>query len=234
MFKPVFFFLLLIFCCFVALAQQKMQIKGLIFENKNSKRLSGVEVINNTTKESIISDEWGNFIINVAIGDTIVFRKLNYREQEKVITQKQNLIIYLNPAIALEEVTVKIRTKSSEQKEILEGYQSKGVFYNGKPPLLAYIFSPLTALNELIGTDANNARKFGNYIQKENAQTEVDRHFNIMVIKKAVPIKDDEIVEFMYLYRPKPEDVRYRNYYDDMKYVKNSYQDYLKNKKGTL
>jgi hypothetical protein len=125
---------------------------------------------------------------------------------------------------------VKAKSKQQEQKEILRDFRSKGVFYNGKPPLLAYIFTPLTALNELLGKDANNARRFGNYIGRENAEVEVDRHFNDVIIKKAIPIKEGNLVEFKYLYRPKPEDVTYRNAYDDMKYVKDCYQKYKKTK----
>ncbi len=95
---------------------------------------------------------------------------------------------------------------------------------------MAYIFSPLTALNDLIGKDANNAQRFAAYIQKENGQNNVDTHFNEQIIRKSIAIKNEELIEYMYLYRPKPEDVRYRNTYDDMAYVKKSYQEYLQRK----
>ena len=191
-----------------------------------------LNIENKSSKEHTVSDEWGTFNLLVAIGDTLVFEKINYQEIQKVIFQKQNLLIYLNRAITLNEVKVKGQSKSAEQKEILEDFRSKGVFFNGNPPLLAYIFNPLTVLNELISSDASNARKFSNYIGRENAESMVDRHFNAIVIRKAIAIKDDELVEFMYLHRPKPEDVKYRSYYEDMEYVKKAYLLYMKNKKS--
>jgi hypothetical protein len=225
--------LFLIFICSTsgAFAQNNFLIKGLVFETGTSNRLAQVYVTNKNNKEVKLSDEWGNFNITVSLGDTLIFAKNGYQEQYKSIIAKQNLIIYLGKAIILEEVVVKQQTKKAQQQEILDGYRSKGVFYNGKPPLLAYFFTPLTALNELIGKDANNARRFGNYIANENAEARVDNHFNERIIKESVKIKDNELAEFMYLHRPKPEDVIYRNHYDDMAYIRKAYQEYLKNKK---
>lgn len=230
-FKIAFTLISLSLMALVVNAQQKLFVKGLVFEKGSTNR---VEQVNVTTKKSLVTaktDEWGNFEIEVAIGDTLLFSKANYDEVEKPITVKQNLIIYLTKAIQLSEVIIKGQSKAKQQQEILDGYRSKGVFYNGDPPLLAYIFAPLTALHELLGTDAKNAKKFGNYIQRENAETVVDRHFNEIVIRKAIKIPDSQLVEFMYMYRPKPDEVLYWNYYDDMNYVKKSYAKFLKLKK---
>ncbi|MBU0696269.1 MAG: hypothetical protein KKE39_07045 [Bacteroidetes bacterium] len=205
-------------------------MKGLIFKKGTSQRLSKVTIENKQSKIKSESDEFGNFTITVNLADTLHFYRYGLQDAYMVISKKQNLIIYMSESLILKEVVVKEKTKQQEQKEILDDFRGKGVFYNGKPPLLAYIFTPLTALNELIGKDANNARRFGNYISRENAESEVDRHFNDAVIKKAIPIKDENLVEFKYLYRPKPGDVIYRNGYDDMKYVKDCFQKYKKRK----
>lgn len=224
----LFVFLLLL--SFITYGQETFLIKGLVFEIGN-KRISEASIINKRSKETSFSDDFGNFSINVFIGDTLIITKNNYQEQEKGILQKQNLIIYLKKAIVLNEIVIKQQTKKAEQKEILDGFRSKGVYYGGKPPIFAYIFTPLSALHELLGKDANDARRFGSYIYRENAQSGVDKHFNVSIIKESIKIKDEEMVEFMYLYRPKPEDVSYRNRYDDMNYIKKSYQGYLKTKK---
>ncbi|WP_017260141.1 carboxypeptidase-like regulatory domain-containing protein [Pedobacter arcticus] len=233
-FRKAFISSLLTVIVFVANAQEKVLIKGLVFQKGSSSRIEAVEIQVKNTRNSVKTDEWGNFAIEVNIGDTLLFSKLNYEDTERPVLAKTNLIVYLTKAIALNEVIVKEQSKSKQQQEILDGYRSKGVFYNGDPPILAYIFVPLTALHELLGTDANNAKKFGNYIQRENAQSMVDRHFNEIVIRKAIKIPDSELVEFMYLFRPKPEEAMYWNYYDDMNYVKKSYAKFLQRKKQRL
>ena len=231
MYKTSLIFIILLAFSSSAFAQQDILIKGLVFEKGNTSRIESASVTNRRTNTFTTTDEWGNFEIHVNIGDTLLFSKVNYDDFTKVITVKQNLIIYLTKAIALNEVVIKGQSKAAEQKEILDGYRSKGVYYNGNPPILAYIFSPLTALNELLGTDANNARRFENYIGRENAESLVDRHFNKIVIKKSIEIPDSDLAEFMYLYRPKPEEVQYWNYYDDMNYIRKSYSKFLNRKK---
>jgi len=231
MLKPLFFSFLLFSIAISATGQAKFVLKGLIFRTATSQRIAKVSVENKTADKLVYTDEWGNFLISVNIGDTLIFKKEGFSEQEKVISVKQNLVIYLNAAQVLAEVVVKEQSKKLEQQEILDGYRSKGVFYNGNPPLLVYIFSPLTALNELIGKDANNAKRFGNYVARENAESNLDTHFNPTIIRTAVKIKENELAEFMYLHRPKPEQVIYWNYYDDLAYVRKMYQVYLKRKK---
>ncbi len=229
-FKIAFTLIPVMLLAFIANAQV-LSIKGLVFEKGSTARIERVNVSTKNSSAIAKTDEWGNFEIEVNIGDTLLFSKANYEEVEKPILAKQNLIIYLTKAIQLSEVVIKGQSKAKQQQEILDGYRSKGVFFNGDPPILAYIFMPLTALHELLGNDANNAKKFGNYIQRENAETMVDRHFNELVIRKAIKIPDSELVEFMYLHRPKPEEVLYWNYYDDMNYIKKSYAKFKNRKK---
>ena len=231
MLKRLFFSFLLFLIAISASGQVNFVLKGLIFRTATSQRIAKVSIENKTADKLVYSDALGNFSINANIGDTLIFKKEGFSEQEKVIAVKQNLVIYLNAAQVLAEVVVKEQSKKLEQQEILDGYRSKGVFYNGNPPLLVYIFSPLTALNELIGKDANNAKRFGNYITRDNAESNVDTHFNPTIIRTAVKIKDNELAEFMYLHRPKPEQVVYWNYYDDLAYVRKVYQVYLKRNK---
>ncbi len=212
-------------------AQTNFNLKGIIFKKGATTRLSDVKILNANTKQQVKSDEYGVFAIDATIGDTIQFIMLNYQYTEKVIVLKQNLIIYLNPNLVLDEVVVKGQTQKAAQKEILDGYRSKGVYYQGQPSFLSFIFTPLTALYELVGKDPNNARRFGEYVQRENAQTEVDKKFNSLFIKNNIPIKEEQLVEFMYLYRPKPQQVIDWNDYDAIRYIKKSYTEYLKREK---
>lgn len=231
MLKQLFFSFILFSIAISAIGQENFVLKGLIFRTSTSQRVANVRVENKNLDLITFSDDWGNFSIKAQLADTLIFLREGFSEQEKVITAKQNLIIYLDAAQVLKEVVVKGQTKKAEQQEILDGYRSNGVYYNGNPPLLVYIFNPLTAINELIGRDANNARRFGNYVARENAESDVDKHFNTSIIKTAVKIKDDELAEFMFLHRPKPEEVTYWNYYDDLAYVRRAYEVFLKKKK---
>lgn len=220
--------LLLIFAFNGVFSQEKFIIKGIVFHDENKQRVENVTVKNLNTNETLISDIWGTFSISASIGDTLQLQKERFRDLVKIITVKQNLVIYLKPNVILDEVLVKAKTKAAEQKEILDDFRAKGVYFNGNPPLLFSLFHPLTAIHELLSKDANNAKRFVNYIARDNAQSAVDRKFNPSLIKQHIPIDEKDIAEFMFYYRPLPDQITRWNDYDTIKYIKDSYQKYLK------
>lgn len=225
-----FYMYLMIFISLQTKAQEIFDLKGIVFEFGGTERISQAYIYNKTKNIHSISDEFGTFTIRTSLGDTLLISKSNYQEVTKLILKKQNLIIYLKIALQLEEVVVKAKSVRQEQLEILDGYRAKGVFNNGKTPFLMYIFSPLTALNNLLGGDAKNARNFTTYVARENAESVVDKRFNITLIKDNISIEDSNIAEFMYLYRPKYELVKYWNDYDAINYIKKNYAKYQKTK----
>ncbi len=228
-------YLLFFYLCFTLLSrsygQEQFILKGVVFSDLNKQRLPYVNIINQRTQTLLKSDEWGVFAIPAQIGDTILIQKEGFQEFSKNISAKQNLVVYLKGVIKLEEVVVTQPSKKADQKEVLDDFRSKGVYFNGSPPLLFSIFHPLTAIHELLSKDANNAQRFVQYISRENAESAVDRKFNKWLIMKHIPIKDEDVAEFMFLYRPKPSQVTYWNDYDVIKYIKDSYQKYLKGHK---
>mgnify|MGYP003575645315 CR=1 FL=1 len=221
--KKCLYIILLLLPC-TLLAQETFPIKGIIFNSKNKQRVEKAKITNIKSGNAALSDTWGLFSLEVAVGDTLLVEKENFSETQHVILKQQNLVIYLQPSISLDVVTVKGQTKQAEQQEILEGYRDKGVFYGGYPPFLAYIFTPLSALHELLGKDAKNARNFAAYAARENAQSAVDRVFNKSLIMQHSDIEEKDVAEFMFYYRPKPEDISRWNDYDKIKYIQESYK----------
>ena len=222
----LYFFTILFFATFSAKSQESFILKGIVFKKGATDRLVGAEIINATQSTHTVSDEFGTFSMVVFINDNLIIKKEFFQETVKVVLKKQNIIIYLSPSLRLDEVVVQGRSVKQEQREILEGYKSKGVYNNGKTPFLMYIFNPLTALQNLLGDDAKNARTFYKYISRENGESTVDKRFNITLIKNNINIKETDIAEFMYLYRPKYVNVQYWNDYDAINYIKQSYKKY--------
>lgn len=207
-------------------AQEVFTVKGIVFKNGSTERISSATIANINKNTSTQTDDFGTFAIEAALGDTLNVSKAGSQEINKIITKKQNIIVYLNAATVLTEVVVKAKSVKQEQKEILAGYKSKGVYNNGKTPFLMYIFNPLTALQNLLSKDAKNAKTFYKYISRENGESFVDGKFNITLIKNNTNINESDIAEFMYLYRPKYVDIKYWNEYDAINYIKKSYIKY--------
>ena len=102
MLKPLFFSFLLFSIAISASGQANFVLKGLIFRTATSQRIAKVSIENKTANKLVYSDALGNFSIIANIGDTLIFKKEGFSEQEKVISIKQNLVIYLNAAQVLE------------------------------------------------------------------------------------------------------------------------------------
>ncbi|MEK9613028.1 MAG: carboxypeptidase-like regulatory domain-containing protein, partial [Flavobacteriaceae bacterium] len=118
------FFTSLIFC------QERIPIKGQLFY-KNTKVVAA-NVVNNTAQLTTITDEDGEFEIEVAEGDEIVFSSVQYRIRSIVITQdilkKSRLVVSVNENInELKEVVV--TTEDVERFLNLKEEEFKGFDY---------------------------------------------------------------------------------------------------------
>ncbi|TZF82242.1 hypothetical protein FW774_16280 [Pedobacter sp. BS3] len=214
------FFLLSIFTK-MGLAQDSL-VHGAVMGKGSGLRISMAEIKNLRTGQKVLSNDLGVFKIPAIVGDTLRVYKDNFLEAKAVVQYRIDVIVQLQQSIVLNQVTVKGQTKKQEMEDVLNDYRKKGTFYNGKPPLLSYLFSPVTALYELVGKTPGQARKFNNYYHNEMEQSEVDRRFNKTLIRQFTTMPEPELVEFMNAYRPTYEQASRWNDYDMMSYIKRS------------
>ncbi len=232
--KKLVFLIFLSFITTELSAQETFVLKGVVFQKGTSNRIGKAEIRNLNKRLALYCDDFGVFNILASIGDSIVITKEGYSTFATKIKAKQNLVVYLNRFNVLAEVNIKEKTKQQEREEIIDDFRSKGSFYAGKPPLLAYIFNPLTALYELTGKGPNQARRFNNYMGREIAESEVDRRFSKAFINKTIDIPEKDLAAFMFMYRPKPSEMQQLNDYDLMTYIKKSYLKFKANGSGKL
>src|SRR5690606_12573122 len=100
--------------------------------------------------------------------------------------------------------------------------------YNGKPPPLSYVFTPVTALYELLGRTPRNARRFQNYMNNELEQQVIDRKFNRAVVAKYTGLAGDDLTNFMAWYRPSYDRAQHWNEYDIINYLQRSMEQFEK------
>ena len=139
-----------------------------------------------------------------------------------ILSSDRDLVIHLAKTIQLEEVNITAQTKKQELDEIKNQYRKKGSYYGGKPPLLSYIFTPITALYELLGKTPGQARRFNRYYYMELEQSEIDRRFNFYTIKPLTNYQGKDLQNFLDIYRPRYEQLSKWNDYDLLNYIKQS------------
>jgi len=217
---------LLLFMAFNVSAQHGFILKGVVMERGTTNRITSGEVVNKRTEGSVNTNDLGLFQIKVNLGDTLFVFKNEFANAEVVVQSNKDLVIYLNRSTNLREVNIYGESKKQELDGMRQEYRNKGSFYAGKPPLLSYLFTPLTAMYELFGRTPRNARHFGKFYSNELQQTEIDGFFNESIIKKHTDLKDKDLENFMLNYRPDYSVASKWTEYDAIKYIRDSYKKY--------
>ena len=224
-----FLFILTAFASTTSLkAQQSGVISGVVMERGTPNRIGSAEIYNKRTNSSVLSNDFGLFEVGGIVGDTLLVFKSEFNNQEIPVVINKNMVIYMvRGSTQLREVNIRGQSKKQDMNDIKQEFRNKGSFYQGKPPLLSYIFSPLTAAYELFGRTPKNARRFGKYYTTELQQTQIDGYFNESLIKSNTPLKDGkELENFMLNYRPDYDKAKNWAEYDAVKYIKEAYKRY--------
>ena len=219
--------LLTVFFIKPVFAQQEFTLSGVVIENAAKIRIALAEISNSRNKYSVGSNDMGLFQIKVALGDTLTISKRGFSSQHLVVASNKDAIVYLNRGNTLDEVVVFGQTKKQTLDEMKKEFRNKGSFYGGKPPLLSFIFSPLTALYELFGKTPKNARRFNNYYVTEMQQTHIDGFFNKSIINEHTGLEGKALENFMVNYRPDYEKAKNWAQYDAIKWINDCYKKYI-------
>jgi hypothetical protein len=224
-------FIILFFCLAVnALGQQIFTIKGVVSKKLSAERVAQVVISNLRTKDVMMSDELGWFTIKAAVGDTLLFTKVDYTDQKIVVLNTSDMPVYMQPIIKLNTVTIQGQTKKQELNDVMNDYKKQGTFYDGKPPVLSFLSSPITGLYELFGKTPGEARRFKAFTKEEIEYSEVHRRYNVALIMRVTNATDSIAKKFMIYYTPTYQDMKGWNDYDLIHQVKSKYEYYEKNK----
>lgn len=232
--KISFIPLFLLVCCVISLSAQAQKkeftLIGVVYKMSAANRISKVLVANLTNNAITMTDDLGSFKISSSIGDTILFRQKDYADKKVAVITENALMVYLESNINLSEINVKDITKKQELNQLMHDYNKKGVYYNGKPPVMSAIMSPLNGLYSLFGSDAKQARRFNKYSARELEQTEIDRRFTRKLVMQVTGLTDNKKVDmFMDSYKPSYEDIKKWNDYDLIAYIKKSFKYFEEN-----
>lgn len=210
-------------------AQQAIGVSGIVVENGGSMRLSDVNVINLRTKKRAQTNTFGVFIIEASIGDSLSLTKTGYGPVKTVLHTTEDILIEMQAGLTIETVVVSRMSKEAEMRDMLDDYRKKGVYNGGKNTVGTYLGSPATALYNLFGRDAKNAKRFANLMDRELEENQVDRVFNKTTVRSVIDLEGDELQSFMDMYRPSYSMVKNWGQYDFMHYVKRSFEAWDKN-----
>lgn len=203
---------LLIFAADIASAQDLL--KGTVYESGSNVKLNNVFIRDNNNKQITLSDKNGNFSIKTVTGHILIFTSPGYTPDTLYLTDlRPKRIEMSSKAIALNQVNVtSTRLAFDPRKEYPEVYEKSRV----------YAFSPSTWFSK----EGKDARRLKRYFKTEAEQRHVDEVFSKAYVGSIVPLKGQELENFITLYRPGYAFLRSNNAESIVAYINDSYKKY--------
>ena len=188
--KRYFTVLILLILAFSANAQELL--KGTVFAKESNKILGNVFIRNITTKETVLTDMYGHFAIQAAIGHTIIFNLAGYVNDTLLVADMSYKRIILKfGAINLQEVRIFSTGRTFdprvEFREVYSGTKSK-----------FFLLSPTSWFS----SDRKNAKRARKYFVDEEQERRVDQIYTKAYVGRLVPLKGEALENFMAMYRP--------------------------------
>ena len=88
-------FLFAVFYTIVTFGQNQITVTGYVLDSKSRESLIGVTVREKGTSNGAITDNEGKFSFRTSPGATLVFSSLGYNEKEMVLSNKLELLVFL-------------------------------------------------------------------------------------------------------------------------------------------
>lgn len=212
-------------------AQQVLTLRGIVFKKSSQDRVAQVLITDLKSQTLMMSDELGGFNIKASPGDTLLISKIGYTPQRILVINNNDMVVYLQPVVELNQVTIKEQSKKQELSAVMKEYRSQGIFNDGKSlPVWQFINSPITAFYNLFGKTPADARRFAVYAKGEQEASAVDKRYTKELVKSVTKLPDDQVDKFMVTFRPSFEDMKEWNDYKLIQYIQKSYSYYQKNK----
>lgn len=202
------------------------KVSGIVLEKGTGSRLTDVNVTNLRTKRTITSNSFGIFYIEAAVGDSLSFTKVGYGPLKTILYTLEDIVLEMQPGLAIEEVVVARRTRQQEMEDILRDYSKKGVYGGGHNSVGTYLNSPATALYNLFGREAKNMKRFEKFMDRELDAIAVDRIFNKTIVSTTTGLEGKDLENFMELYRPSHDQAVKWGQYDLLNYITRSFKDW--------
>lgn len=199
---------------FCSAAHAQGVLKGRVEETGTNTRLSEVFITNQSNKEVSLTDANGNFEIRANTGNLLIFSAPGYVSDTLFLINTLSRTIKLTPkSIALREVNIRSSRAFNPRAEYPQVYERSKV----------YVLSPTSWFSK----SAKDARRLKRYFAREVEERHVDSIFTSGYVASIVPLKGQELEDFMTLYRPSYAFLQNNNGPSLAAYINDSYKKFM-------
>ncbi len=214
---------------------QEKSIQGIIFDHSTKERIARVFVTNLRTKANTYNNLKGEFTVTVRLNDVLIFTKTGYFNDTVKITALQSLPVYLKrSSIVLREVTIKDSALSAEKQLIATKREFSQIYGSIANKDLLTVGSNgagigIDAIYNMLSRRGRNATKLREIIDRDYRAKVVDSRFNPLIVTTITGLKEPQLTNFMYRYRPDYNLVVMMSDYEFISYIKSCYNRFRRN-----
>jgi hypothetical protein len=181
---------------------------------RHQHQVDNVFIRDNNNKQITLTDKNGDFSIKAATGHILIFTSPGYNPDTLYVIDLRPKKIMLSPQfIALNQVNIRsTRLAFDPRKEYPDVYEKSKV----------YAFSPSTWFSK----EGKDARRLKKFFQREAQERHVDEVFSKAYVGSLVPLKGQDLENFITLYRPTYAFLRSNNAESLVAYVNDSYKKF--------
>lgn len=189
-------------------------VRGVVEEAGTHIKLRDVFVRDANNRQLTLTDSKGRFEVKAETGNVLIFASPGYVSDTLYVTDyKEKRIQLETQSIALREVTVSASSAFNPRVEYPEVYE-RSKFYALSP-------------TSWFGKEARDARRLKRYFAVEEEQRKVDSAFSRVYVSSIVPLRGEQLEDFMTLYRPSYEFLRSNNGPSLAAYINDCYKKYM-------
>jgi hypothetical protein len=190
-------------------------LKGQVRERGDNQKIPNAFIRDINNNAMTLVDNNGDFSIKTAAGHTLIITSPGYVSDTLFVTDMEPKKISMTVmSIALKQVNINDTRKSFDPRE-----EYPDVYQKSK----VYVLSP----SSWFGKDAHDARRLKKYFQMEQEQEKVDQAFNAAYVTSIVPLKGQELEDFMTMYRPSYDFIKSNNRVSMAVYINDCYKKFL-------
>ncbi len=200
-------------CIFAGSLQAQNILKGTVYEGKATHKLANVFVRDINSKEIALTDNSGNFSIRTVANHTLIFSSPGYISDTLFVVDLTPKKIELSfKGIALREVNVTSNSTFNPREEYPSVYEKS-----------KFALSP----SRIFGKEAKNARRLKHYFDRESDERQIDSVFNATYVSSVVPLKGQDLENFMSMYRPTLDFIKKTPHASLTLYINDSYKKFM-------
>jgi hypothetical protein len=217
---------------------QAKNVEGIVFDSNTKERIAKVNVVDISTQASIYNNLQAEFKLPAQKGDLLVFTKEGYFNDTLKVSDEPMVAIYLKrTSIPLKDVYIRGRFLTPQnQLELNKQLYNKAYGSLADHDLLSVgrdgAGLSIDALYNMLSREGRNATRLREVIDRDYHDNVVDARFNRTTVAAITGLKDAQLTDFMFKYRPGYYFVMEASDYEFIKYIRNNYRRYQRNPKA--